>query len=222
MSTQHTGSDDARLQPLVVAYTASALEGDRAQAQQIVTSAMDQGVSLHEIYLKLFQPSLYQIGHLWATGKVSIAQEHLATAVTQAVLGAVYARVDLPTSLSQHAVVACLSGNYHEIGPRMVADFLQLEGYNTRFLGANTPIEAVIELVDRLRPAVVGLPATTAEQIAPVRAAIEQLRAEFVTYRPVVMVGGQAFNLGTGLWQDVAADVWGPDGAQAIQRLTTG
>lgn len=222
MTTQHNGTNGMPLQKLVTAYTAAALEGDRVQAHQIINTAMDGGVPLHDIYLKLFQPSLYQIGTLWENGKVSIAQEHLATAITQAVLGAVFTHAKLPASLNRHAVVACLSGNYHEIGPRMVADFLQLEGYNTRFLGANTPTEAVIELVDRLKPAVVGLPATTPEQIAPVRAAIEQLRAEFVTYRPVVMVGGQAFNLQEGLWQHVAADVWGADGQQAITRLTTG
>lgn len=204
---------------ITTAYTQFILDGERAQAHDLIFDVYRQGWTIHDIYLKVFQPSLYEVGHLWETGKVSIAQEHLATAITQSVLSAIYAQVDLPTNLDKHAIVACLAGNYHEIGPRMIADFLQLAGYNTRFLGANTPVDSVLEMIDQLRPDVIGLPATVTKHVEPVRAAIERLRADFVTYRPVVMVGGMAFNLVDGLWKEVKADVWGPDGQQAIERL---
>ncbi len=201
------------------AYLHTILDGDRIRAQRLVFDALEGGLSIRQIYLDVFQPALYEIGHLWELGRVSIAQEHLATAITQSVLAAIYARVELPTNLTRHAIVACLSGNYHEIGPRMLADLLQVGGFNTRFLGANTPEDSLLDMIETLKPDVVGLPATTTPQVETVQRAIERLRADFTTYRPTVMVGGLAFNLVDGLWRAVRADVWGPDAGQAVDRL---
>jgi len=215
-------STNSSLQPLAhiqQAYTRTLLQGDRLQAQKLTFEALRQGFGVRDIYLGVFQPSLYEIGRLWENGQLSIAQEHLATAITQSVLSAVYAQIDLPSNLEKHAIVACLSGNYHEIGPRMFADFLQMAGYNTRFLGANTPTDGVLEMIDSLKPDVVGLPATTFEQVEPVRQAIERLRADFMSYRPIVIVGGLAFNTVDGLWKTVSADLWNKDAARVVDSL---
>lgn len=212
--------DAASLQAMEQAYLQSLLKGDRVQAQKLILDTFDRRFGdIRDIYLQVFQPSLYEIGRLWEIGQISIAQEHLATAITQSVLSALYARADLPSSLDQHAIVACLSGNYHEIGPRMLADFLQMAGYNTRFLGANTPEDCLLQMIEEIKPAVIGLPATTASQVEAVRLTIEHLRADFTSYRPIVMVGGLAFNLSQGLWKTVRADVWGENAGQAIDRL---
>lgn len=204
---------------LAQSFMEHGLQGDRLAAQQLVFGAMDQGMTIRDVYVKVFQPSLYEIGRLWEIGRVSIAQEHLATAITQSVLSALYARVQLETSLERQAVVACLTGNHHDIGPRMVADFLQMAGFNTRFLGANTPQDELLSLIQQVRPDVIGLPATTSDQVDPVRQAIAQVRSEFASYRPTVMVGGLAFNAVEGLWRAVQADVWGEDAGLAIDRL---
>jgi methanogenic corrinoid protein MtbC1 len=202
------------------AYLRALLAGDRLQAQRIVFESLEQDdASLYDIYLGVLQPSLYEIGRLWETGRLSIAQEHLATAITQSAQAALYSRVTLPSKLDRHAVVACLTGNYHDIGPRMLADFLQLAGYNARFLGANTPIDSLLGMIQDLKPEVIGLPATTPDQVESVRRAIEQIRTDFHGYRPTVMVGGLAFNLIDGLWKSVKADVWGPDARRALDHL---
>lgn len=200
-------------------YLQIVLQGNRIQAQKLVFDALEDGMTVRQIYLEVFQPALYEIGRLWEIGRVSIAQEHLASAITQSVLAALYARVEMPSSLERHAIVACLAGNYHEIGPRMLADFLQMAGYNTRFLGANTPLESLMAMIDRVKPDVVGLPATTTPQVNMVRRAIGRLRSDFTNNRPVIMAGGLAFNLETGLWRAVNADLWQMDAGRAVDQL---
>ena len=74
-------------------------------------------------------------------------------------------------------------------------------------------------MIEEIKPAVIGLPATTASQVEAVRLTIEHLRAGFTSYRPIVMVGGLAFNLSQGLWKTVRADVWGEDAGQAMDHL---
>lgn len=218
-----TGSDTlspvAQVANLVEQYTHSILNGDRIQAQKLVFGALDQGQTIRDVYLNILQPSLYEVGRRWEIGQVSIPQEYLATAITQSVLSAIYAQVTLPSSLDKHAVVACLQGNFHEIGPRMLADFLQMAGYNTRFLGTDTSLDHLTEMIQTLRPSVVGLPATTQSQVDSVKCAIDRIRADFASYRPVIMVGGLAFNLVDGLWKTVEADLWREDGGQAVDEL---
>jgi methanogenic corrinoid protein MtbC1 len=44
------------------------------------------------------------------------------------------------------AVAACVAGELHEIGLRMITDLLELEGWQTFYLGANTPALSVVEI----------------------------------------------------------------------------
>jgi methanogenic corrinoid protein MtbC1 len=192
------------------------------QAQRVAFDALAAGFRVRDIYLRVFQPSLYEIGRRWEQGQLSIPQEHLATAITQSVLSGIYAQVQLPTSLEKHAVVACLTNNYHEIGPRMLADFLQMAGYNAYFLGANTPEDSVLEMIQQLKPEVIGLPAVTPDHVQTVRYTVERIRSDFASYRPTVLVGGYAFNADDDLWKQVRADLWRPDAGQAVDELVGG
>jgi len=217
--TPPSAAQPAEPEAIVRAFTTSILKGNRIEAEKLVFDAMARGYTIRDVYLRIIQPSLYEVGRLWETGQVSIPQEYLATAITQSVLSTIYARVELPANLEQRAIVACLEDNFHEIGPRMLADFLQMAGYNTRFLGTNTSPDCLIEMIQQHRPGVIGLPATTENHVEGVKAAIERVRADFTSYRPVIMVGGLAFNLVDGLWRTTKADLWRPDGAQAVDEL---
>ena len=216
VSMRHRMPDTHKMTDL---YVSSILNGRRLRAQSLVLDALHSGLSIRQVYLDVFQPALYEIGSLWERGQISIAKEHLATAITQSILSRVYADVSLDIRDEQSAIVACLAGNQHEIGPRMLADFLQMAQFNTRFLGANTPLHSLIEYIDEVKPDVIGLPASTEDHVLAVRDAIGHLRADFSSYRPIIMVGGLAFNIEDGLWRQVGGDVWGIDAGAAIDSL---
>ena len=204
---------------LMPAYFRAVLNGNRVAARDVIFAALDQGATIRQVYLNVFQPALYAVGQMWENGRLSVAQAPLAPAITQAILSGIYARVPLTAPGPKRAIVACLAGNYHEIGPRMLADFLQMAGYDARFLGANTPTDSLLAMIDEVKPDVVGLASTTNAQVEQVQHAIERIRGDFTAYRPTIMVGGLAFNLIDGLWQQVGGDVWGMDAGQAIDHL---
>lgn len=204
---------------LARSYLRAILQGNRLLAQQLILDAVREGMPLRQVYLEVFQPALYEVGQLWETGQISVAQEHLATAITQTILAALYAQTPLAPGRGQRAIVACLSGNHHEIGARMAADFLQWAGFDTLYLGANTPEASFLAMVDDFKPHVVGLPSSLPRHIEGVRAVIEQIHADFRRDRPTILVGGLAFNLVDGLWRQVNADVWGHNAGEAVDRL---
>jgi len=202
------------------AYLRAILKGNRVLAQELSLEAMQAGMPLSNLYMDVFQPALYEVGRLWETGQVSVAQEHLATAITQTVISLLFAQVELPKSRNESVIVACLDNNYHEIGARMAADMLQLAGYDAFFLGANTPDESFMEMISDMEPVAIGLSASLPHHIDPVRQAIEQVRSDFASKRPTVMVGGLSFNLTEGLWQKVGGDLWSMDARQTAQTLS--
>jgi methanogenic corrinoid protein MtbC1 len=200
-------------------YLQALLAGDQEAAQKNVMDAFRDGVPTRQIYLDIFQPALYQIGSLWEIGRISVAQEHLATAITQTVLANIYAEIEFQPSRNETAIIGCLENNYHEMGARMVADFLQIAGYDATFMGAGTPTNDFLSMIDQTKPSVVGLPATFGYQTDLIKQAIEQIRSDFASYRPTILVGGIAFNLTDGLWKSVGGDVWGKDAGEAVDHL---
>ena len=63
-------------------YLTHLLKGERQACTQMVQRLLDSGLNLETLYVNLFQKSLYQVGELWELNEISVAREHLATALT--------------------------------------------------------------------------------------------------------------------------------------------
>ena len=77
-----------RLQTLLERYVALQLAGERAAARPLLLrDGLNAGLSVVEFYRSVLEPAQYRVGDLWQANKINIAREHLATAVTEAVMG---------------------------------------------------------------------------------------------------------------------------------------
>jgi len=54
-------------------------------------------------------------------------------------------------------VIAYVGGELHELGARMVADFLEMDGLETYYISANTPADSLIDAIQEKQPDLVGL-----------------------------------------------------------------
>jgi len=125
-------------------------------------------------------------------------------------------RTTPPPTTGQRVLVACVEGNTHAIGVRMVADAFQLAGWEVQFLGANVPTTALVAQVIAWRPHLVCLSASFAQHLTAARAAIAQMEASMGDQRPAVIIGGLAFNRFAHLADFVGADSWGTDPKVAV------
>ncbi len=75
--------------------------------------------------------ALYDVGELWEQGKISVAGEHLATAISEGLLHLSYPRLFAAPRSGRLAVVAASVGERHQFGARMVADMFELHGWRT-------------------------------------------------------------------------------------------
>lgn len=200
-------------------YLEAVLAGDRRHAIRVVDAARAGGVGLRELYLEVFQPALREIGRLWQENRITVADEHLATAITQAAMARLYDALFASSRPSPRLVVAaCADTERHEVGLRMICDLLEMEGWDTVFLGATVPVEDLVETVRKRRPDVVALSASITPHLARVRETIRAIR-ESVPDPPLIAVGGRPFLGDPELAERLGADLTADDAAEAVLRF---
>ena len=196
------------------AFVEALVSGARQEASSAIQSAVDGGMQIEELYLEVFQPSLREIGRLWQTGKITVAEEHLATASTQFIMAQLYPKVfGLPQADRGTLLATCVAGNLHEVGVRMLADVFSLHGWQTHLLGADTPTDAVVKMAVARGADVVAVSATLIEQLDVVSVLIAALREATTA---TILVGGPPFVVTPSLVQAVDADGTANDARAAV------
>ncbi|MCX7625818.1 MAG: cobalamin-dependent protein [Candidatus Sumerlaeaceae bacterium] len=205
---------------LALAYLEKLLQGDRRGATELITRAADAGISVRNLYLNVFQPVQHEVGRLWQTGAITVAQEHFCTACTQLVISQLYPRLfaEQPSERKGRAVVTAVAGELHELGARMVADFLEMDGWDTYYIGANTPVESFIATIEKTRPSVVGISCTIALHLSSVREITSAMAAHGFLPTVKILVGGRPFIVSPNLVQSVGAHATAPN-AQAASLV---
>jgi methanogenic corrinoid protein MtbC1 len=175
-------------------YLSCLLKGDRTQCREIVAGLLEARPDVKELYTGLFQRSMYEVGELWERHKISVAVEHLATAITESLLSLVYPAVFSAPHKSRSAVIACVANEYHQIGGKMVADICELNGWHGYFLGANMPLEDLMRMVADKKPELVGLSLSVYYNMPSLLKVLDAVTSAYPELR--VLVGGQAFRWG--------------------------
>lgn len=209
------------LKALAEDYLKLLLNGKRHLASELILNQVEAGTPVKEIYQQVFQPTQYEIGRLWQLNQISVAQEHYCTAATQLIMSQLYPQVFNAERNGFRLVATCVSGDLHEIGVRMVADFFEMEGWDTFYLGANTPIESILRTLREQEANLLLVSATMAYHVRAVAELILAIRRDNSLYHVKVMVGGYPFNAAPDLWEAIGADAYAKDAYDAIEKAGT-
>jgi methylmalonyl-CoA mutase cobalamin-binding domain/chain len=212
-------TDDEPHADLAHRYLELLLAGDRQAASALILDAVQKDVSVRDIYLHVFQRTQYEIGRRWQMNEMTVAEEHFCTAVTQLIMSQLYPRIFPTPRIGRRLVAACIGGDLHEIGVRMVADFFEMAGWDTYYLGANTPLDGIVRTVVERRADVLALSATMTYHVPAVAEVIRDIRER--TGKPTrILVGGYPFRVEAMLWKRVGADGSAADASEAVECAT--
>jgi methanogenic corrinoid protein MtbC1 len=200
-------------------YLRALLAADVPGARGVLEDAVSAGLPVSSIYLDVLQPTLYEVGRRWSRAQISVAQEHLATAATQSAMARLAERLATGERRVHPgtALVACVSDELHAVGGRMVADFLEADGWNVVFLGQLTPGADLAAMATEHAAQVVALSAALPERVPRVAEVCAELRA--LDPSPFVIVGGQAFGGSAERALRTGADAYAADAAGAARTL---
>lgn len=202
------------------AYLELLLDRRREEAAERIEELMEEDTALREIYEHIFQNCLWEIGRLWETNQITVADEHYFTAATQLIISRCYADMFTPEN-SDHRLVACaVDGELHEVGARMVADFFEMEGWDTHYLGGNMPGGDLIDTLKQHKCDLLAISVTMLPFLDRAEELIRRIRSDSGLTGTRIMVGGYPFRVEPELWKRVGADGSAPTAGEAIETAT--
>jgi DNA-binding transcriptional MerR regulator len=155
-------------------------------------------------------PLLRDLGESWARGDTTVAQEHFSSNLLRGrllALGRDWGRGSGP-----HALLACPSGELHDLGLVVFGLVLRNRGWRITFLGADTPIETIEETAERISPQLVVLATLLPSRIGSV---LDEVRALAARWRVALAGAGVTPELAEEAGAEYLAD--GP--LEAAERL---
>jgi MerR family transcriptional regulator, light-induced transcriptional regulator len=207
---------DSNNRDLAASYLEALLLGNGRACSQLILDAVAQGVPVKAIYIEVFQPCMREIGLLWQTNQITVGQEHFSTAVTQTVMSQLYPYIFTPQKKRYCMVATAVGGELHAMGLRMVSDFLEMDGWDTYYLGADMPTESVLHTIAARKANLVAISATISYHVSKVLALVHRIRSTPALERVKIMVGGYPFNISEDLWRQVGADGYARDAQEAV------
>jgi len=172
-------------------YGNALLVADTGAAERAIDDALADGLSPTAIQSLVIAPAMVGVGELWEVNVCTVADEHVATAISQRVLVKLFDKLSVSRPRSRARILlAAVEGQQHVLGLRMAADVLEGHGYDVLYLGADVPVDALSRFAAEHQPAITGLAFSIslrvnmlAESIHAVHEACPQAR---------IMLGGRA------------------------------
>jgi methanogenic corrinoid protein MtbC1 len=163
-------------------------DGDDELAAWAMRHAMAES-SRTEVYDSLLREAMVLVGERWATGRWSVAEEHLASRTLLRALERLRPELGPEARVGPLAVLAGVAGEHHMIGLACLEQILAEDGWTVANLGADVPAADLSTFVRRSETALVCLSALDSARTTAVADAVRAVRAA----RPgiPVVVGGQ-------------------------------
>jgi len=172
-------------------YLKYLLDGKRKEASLLCNQFLDEGNSIKYLYESIMKPALYEVGHLWEQNKISVAAEHLATAITEGILNSLYSQIIPDKYIGNKIVLACVDKEEHQVGIKMVADIFEMNGWESFFLGTGFPTSELVKYIEEIKPQLLALSLSVYFNYKRFLSMLNSLKEHFPDLP--ILVGGQAF-----------------------------
>ncbi|MEO3797506.1 cobalamin B12-binding domain-containing protein [Nonomuraea sp. B10E15] len=200
---------------------AAAMAGDQYAAIDAATAAIDAGVPVETLLMDVVAAVQARVGHEWAANRITVAQEHTASAVNERVLDALAHHPAMRQSRAPgrgRVAVACIDGEWHAFPARLLSEVLRVNGWHVDYLGAQIATRHLVAHLHRTNPDAAALSSSLAIRLPAAHAAITACQAAGTP----VLAGGAAFGHDGRYARLLGADDWAPDARAAADLLAAG
>lgn len=194
---------------------------DGTEADRVVEEALAM-TNLENVCLHVLQGAMIEIGSRWEHGSAMVAVEHYATSYVQRKFGALFNQSN-PNEGRGPIVAACPETEMHEIGLLLTCLFLSRRGYKILYLGANMPLDDLVQTVRQVQAPLVLLSATREETAKRIAAAVAPLKAAVRDFDerdlPEIGYGGHIFANRADLRIAIDGAFLGTDAREAVKNV---
>ena len=163
------------------------LEGDLQECVKIYDEYRKNFNSV-EFLEKILKPVMYKIGENWKDGKISIAEEHVASNVAQSLVKFIMEQVT--SSNTKKKILICVPiGEEHHLGCDVLETFLTVKGFKVFNMVGSVPTEIILEFIKNNNPDVIFVSITLEDNLRAGDRLVKKIKDKFSI---PVLIGGYA------------------------------
>ncbi|MFW6269881.1 MAG: cobalamin-dependent protein [Bacillota bacterium] len=187
------------------------------QASSFILENAAKGYSVIDIYTEIFQPALKEIGKLWEENQITVDQEHFCSTTICRLIDTL--KQYRPNNNKNGLTAICLpiNGELHEIGIKIIAEYLEIAGWQVHYPGINLPNNYLLNAVRRRKPDLLAISVTMPASVETAKNLFDALNNDSEIKNVKTIVGGRAFLFEKNLWQKIGADGYALDGKETVK-----
>jgi 5-methyltetrahydrofolate--homocysteine methyltransferase len=192
--------------------------GDHERVAELVRRAMEDGVSVAAILNDGLIAGMNVVGEEFRAHEIFLPDVLLAAKAMTAgmeLLKPALIKDKVPSR--GKVVIGSAHGDLHDIGKNLVGTMLQGAGFEVIDLGNDVPPERFVDVAVDQEAAVIGMSALLTTTMVSMKKVVELIEARGLTGRVKVIVGGAPVS--TGFAEEIGADAYGYDAANAVERV---
>lgn len=171
---------------------------DRLDKETCVTLAYEAlssgAMDVATLYDGVLRKSMENLTDVETDPTHKIWKEHIKSSIIRTIIEMSFPFVvkAKATVAKGRAAVVCPDGEEHELGARMISDYLTLLGYETYFVGKSTPKKEFVDLIESLNLDVVALSVTNYYNFSVTLKTVDLIREHFPNL--TLIAGGRGFD----------------------------
>lgn len=198
-------------------YLEPLIAGKRNDSRAIIEKAVEAGVSPVELLNQVIWPTMELLQSLYKEDRITLTQLNLATRLNRSITDQLCAKLPRSESNGKKALIFCGEAEPEELGGQICADLFESDGWEVKFAGGGVPEDEVLALIGDFRPDLLIMFATLPSGVPAVRKLIDYLREVNSCPLMQVMCCGGIYKRAEGLSEEIGADLYAPDAAEAVE-----
>lgn len=168
---------------------------------ELVNDALkNQSISIEDLYENVLRMSMSHLTDVESDVNHKIWKEHIQSGIIRSVIEMAYPYVLSQRNMiaSKRAAVICPDGEQHELGARMVSDYIRMMGFETFFVGRDTPRKELFDLIDSLKLDLIAISVTNYYNLSKAVQMVSFIESNFPSIK--LIVGGKGFEMNPNLF----------------------
>ena len=203
------------------AYIEPLLAGNRDAARKVIDAALAAGNDPAVLLSGLIWPTMELLQSLYREDRVTVSSLNMATRLNRSITDQLSVHLPRAASNGKSVLLFCGNDEPEELGGQITADLFESAGYTVRFAGGGVPEDEVLKLIGDLRPDLLVLFGTLPAGVPAVRKLIDYLRDVNSCPEMQIMCCGGIYKRAEGLAEEIGADLYAPDAAEAVRVAGT-
>lgn len=193
-------------------FLAAVQEQDKEKSMKICIEALEnKKIDLITLYEDVLTRGLNSIIEEFEDEEMLIWQEHVRSSIILSIIENCYGHVleerdRLGLKREEKVIVLCPKYEDHLIGARMVQDIFTISGYDSTFIGANTPWRTILKAIEVIKPDIISMSVTNFYNIVEAKRTIDMINTRF-NYGIKFILGGYAFSKEKDLYKQIGGDI---------------